>query len=251
MASIWISWGEPFRRKNETCVEAVCRCGAVVVVRLEHGVPRSSGCRACFFKRQTKHGHALWRRTSKTYTNWQQMLARCTDENVVQYQDYGGRGIKVCERWRHSFPNFLADMGERPDGHSLDRIDNEGNYEPGNCRWATRTEQNRNSRRNVLLTHNGETMPISAWAERLGVDDKPIRFRIRRGWSTERALTEPVRDMPNFRKTITHDGVSLTHSQWGERVGLAGGVISKRLRIGWSIEKTLTTPSRKRPRPAA
>lgn len=107
---------------------------------------------------------------------------------------YGGRGIKVCERWMESFANFIADMGARPsEEHSLDRIDNNGNYEPGNCRWATATEQSRNKRNNRLLTVFGETKPLSAWVEdsRCAVSRESLKDRVRRGWDVEKALTTP------------------------------------------------------------
>ena len=103
-----------------------------------------------------RHGHAIGGKPSPTYRSWTAMIARCTYPSQPQYESYGGRGISVCERWR-SFDNFLADMGERPAGTTLDRIDNDGTYEPGNCRWATPTEQQTNKRpgrhRNTVKTH--------------------------------------------------------------------------------------------------
>jgi len=105
---------------------------------------------------------------------------------------YGGRGVTVCSRWE-SFENFLADMGPRPSPkHSIDRIDSGGNYEPGNCRWATRAEQSRNTRRNVLLTFGGQTMCLEDWASQRKMRPHVLGSRIRRGWSIERALTVPV-----------------------------------------------------------
>lgn len=95
------------------------------------------------------HGHARSRKNTPTYRSWVAMRERCGNENAPNYARYGGRGIRVCERWE-SFENFLADMGERADGMTLDRIDNSGNYEPGNVRWATRVEQQRNTRRSKL-----------------------------------------------------------------------------------------------------
>ncbi len=131
------------------------------------------------------------------YVCWQQMNSRCFNPRNRCFPRYGGRGVTVCDRWRHDFAAFLADMGPRPSPkHSIDRIDNSGPYSPENCRWATLTEQNRNKRTNRLLTFHGETLPLSAWAERLGMPENTIRNRLRRGWSDERTLTEPVHFNP-------------------------------------------------------
>ena len=134
----------------------------------------------------------------KTYRNphrerWAGMIERCENPRCASFAHYGARGITVCERWRSSFANFLADMGTPPTtGHTLDRIDNDGNYEPGNVRWATMAEQNRNRRSNRLLTFCGDTMCIVEWGERLGLSGRSIRRRLGRGWSVERALGTPA-----------------------------------------------------------
>jgi transposase len=112
----------------------------------------------------TRHGYY----GTPTYESWTAMLARCRYERHPHFKHYGGRGIEVCERWL-KFENFLADMGERPEGLTLDRIRHNDGYEPGNCRWATETEQHRNTRTNRYVTHEGRTMCASAWAEELGV----------------------------------------------------------------------------------
>jgi hypothetical protein len=121
------------------------------------------------------------------------MKYRCTNPRGRQYPDYGGRGIKVCERWLHSFEAFLEDMGRRPSPkHTLDRYpDNDGNYEPGNCRWATPKEQQRNRRCNRIIEFAGQRLPLSAWGERLGLPPETIAARLDRGCSVERALTAP------------------------------------------------------------
>ena len=111
---------------------------------------------------------------------WHRMLHRCYCQTNPAWKHYGGRGITVCQRWRDSFENFLADMGPKPSPkHSIDRIDNNGNYEPGNCRWATQTEQSRNTRRNVYVTWNNRTMTCAEWAEVLGISRERVRQRIR------------------------------------------------------------------------
>jgi hypothetical protein len=154
-----------------------------------------------------KHGHATEHGgKSREYLSWRSMMQRCTDTNSAAYPRYGGRGIKVCDRWR-KFANFLADMGARPEGKSLDRWpDNDGNYEPGNCRWATPEEQAANTRTNHTITAAGRTQTITAWARELGVDPGAIRYRIdKMGWDPERAVTTPRSTTrgPKSRKDIT------------------------------------------------
>ncbi|MCY1042702.1 hypothetical protein OV208_15360 [Corallococcus sp. bb12-1] len=120
------------------------------------------------------------------------MLTRCTNSNYPGFDKYGGRGITVCERWT-SFENFLADMGERPTGMTLDRIDNNGSYAPGNCRWATLKQQSRNKRSSRNVTIDGVTLTVAGWCERLGVKRATVYDRLKLGWSIERALTIPLR----------------------------------------------------------
>ncbi len=128
------------------------------------------------------------------YRAWEHMKNRCYRPTVPGYKNYGGRGIRVCDRWlgEDGAANFLADMGPRPSAkHSVDRIDNDGDYTPENCRWATRAEQSRNRRRNVMLTHDGLTMCVADWADRLGIKRATLQIRVRRGWSVARMLTTP------------------------------------------------------------
>lgn len=119
------------------------------------------------------------------------MIQRCTNANRPDFAFYGGRGIQVFPAWRASFAKFLADMGERPSPqHSLDRYpDQNGNYEPDNCRWATKHEQMQNTRATKLISFNGETMGLNAWAQKLGIDHSTLQGRFRRGWALEKALT--------------------------------------------------------------
>jgi hypothetical protein len=115
------------------------------------------------------------------------MWYRCTSPKHPHFKDYGGRGIEVCERWK-SFALFLQDVGQRPPGKTLDRLDCHGNYEPGNCRWATSEEQQRNLRTNRLLTFDGKTQCLTAWAKEAGIKKSTLRERLERGWSVEAAL---------------------------------------------------------------
>lgn len=129
--------------------------------------------------------HPLW-------TTWSQMVSRCKNPEHPAFSRYGGRGITVCDQWL-DFGTFVADVGERPAGASIDRIDNGRGYEPGNVRWADRKQQGRNKRNNHLVTAHGETLPISAWAEKTGLSGTVIRRRIAHlGWSHEDAVSRPA-----------------------------------------------------------
>ena len=120
------------------------------------------------------------------------MVARCTNPKWHRYDRYGGRGISVCAKWR-IFEAFLADMGIKPRGFTLERMDNDGNYEPGNCLWATRKTQARNRRGNRLLTLNGVSRSLAEWSDVTGVNYNTLKSRLKYGWSIERVLTVPVR----------------------------------------------------------
>jgi hypothetical protein len=130
-------------------------------------------------------------KTNGTYSSWQAMNRRCFAPNQKFYSFYGGRGITVCERWR-SFVNFLADMGDRPKGATMDRIDCDGHYCPENCRWATRKQQASNRRGRILLDHDGQRMMIWEWARQLNVRTKTLHYRFLRGWTTAEILTTPI-----------------------------------------------------------
>lgn len=130
---------------------------------------------------------------SRTYGSWAKMIARCHNPQTPEYKWYGARGIVVCDRWRHSFSAFRADVGERPSrAHSIDRIDNDRGYEPGNCRWATRAEQSRNTSRNRFYEWRGERLTLTDWSAKLGISPTTLFGRLREGWTLERAFTEPL-----------------------------------------------------------
>lgn len=166
-----------------------CACGTIVVVaqhNLNSGGSKSCGCihHEITRARNTTHGQT---RTA-TYRIWQAMRTRCHNPNSHKYATYGARGITVCERWRHSFENFLADMGERPGGLSLDRIDNDQGYSPENCRWATNAQQMRNRRATVWIVIGGERLTLTDAADKFSIDRKTLRRRIRAGLSGDEAL---------------------------------------------------------------
>lgn len=176
--------------------ECVCDCGQTAIANLQslrRGNTKSCGCLAIEHGQAMNRKHGSYR--SPAYRSWQRMRARCLNPNHKHFANYGGRGVTVCERW-NSFENFLADMGERPEGMTLERIDNSKGYSPDNCRWATRKEQQNNMRRNRILELNGERLNMTQWATRLGVTRKFLERRIDQlRWSVERALTEPRRKL--------------------------------------------------------
>lgn len=158
--------------------------------------------------RKISHGDARKGREAPEYRTWSRMLTRCTNPNDAAYHRYGGRGIVVCSRWATSYEAFLSDMGRRPTPfHSIDRINNDGNYEPGNCRWATKRQQLTNYTRNRYLTLGRRTMTLDAWAEETGVNATTITARLGRGWSEKDALTTP----PGSRKPAPRGRDRKTH----------------------------------------
>ena len=179
-----------------------CQCGNIKITKaalVKSGKTRSCGClrKEMRAAKNLKHGHSRVGAISAEYVAWQNMHARCENPSSDKYKHYGGRGIKVCERWG-DFENFLADMKMRPTPqHSVGRIDNEGDYEPTNCEWQTLSEQRRNMRSNRWITFCGDTLCLEAWADRTGINSATIDWRLRNGWSLERSLTQPVRGKAN------------------------------------------------------
>lgn len=177
--------------KKNSMWNCICMCGVKVIVggsHLKNGHIQSCGClrKEVTSKRSLKHSHAKNKiDTTTTYHAWQDMRKRCTNPNRKEYKNYGGRGINVCDRWTNSFENFLEDMGERPEGLSIDRIDNNGNYEPSNCRWATKKEQCGNKRNNKWITWNGITKIQEYWSREWNLSRRIITYNISQGYSME------------------------------------------------------------------
>lgn len=171
-----------------------CDCGNIVKViakNLKNGRTTSCGCLRDerVSESHLTHGHSSGGGFSLTYRTWGNMLQRCLNKNNPAYHNYGGRGIKICNRWLR-FENFLEDMGERQKGMTIERIDNNGNYEPGNCRWATRKEQCNNKRNNHFLTFNGKTKTVVQWSEIYNIKSHTISKRIKYGWTVEKSLNK-------------------------------------------------------------
>lgn len=180
-----------------------CVCGNVIHrTRSNYGRTNqtaSCGCMtgALVSKANKVHGASLRGTPAfRLFVCWQSMIWRCYNKNRRDYAYYGGRGVVVCERWRNSFQAFALDMGDKPEGMSIDRIDCNGNYEPGNCRWATNKQQSNNKRNNRVIVANGEARTISQWAESLGVDHSAIAYRLRKGWPADAAVSLPKRSKP-------------------------------------------------------
>jgi hypothetical protein len=175
-----------------------CDCGVERLVpgdRLQRGGSLSCGCyaRENAARLGTKHGHYAGGKPSPELRSWLKMKSRCYDPHNNRFDRYGCRGIRVCDRWLHSFENFLADMGPRPSPkHSIDRIDNDKDYCPENCKWSTAREQARNRSTCRYLEHGGKRMLLTDWARELGVTKALLNTRLRRGWSVARTLSTPL-----------------------------------------------------------
>ena len=198
-----------FSNGRRTTWQSVCRCdcGQIVTVpnsALKDGNTQSCGCLQT--ERQiaavTKHGHtSRFRSPTRTWRIWKGVKKRCLNENATDYWKYGGRGIQVCERWL-DFRNFLADMGECPRQLTIERIDSNGHYEPGNCRWATPKEQARNKRTNRIVTYHGVTACVKDVCKAFGIPYERVNSRLKRKWPVELAFSTPdVQGSKAYRKS--------------------------------------------------
>lgn len=175
--------------------ECVCDCGAKGVFNITPLRHRTTTSCGCFHRQQTAkinltHGMA---NRSAEYRAWKAIKGRCTNQNLPEWANYGGRGILVCSRWANSFENFLKDMGPRPSSqHSINRIDNDGPYSPENCNWATYTEQARNKRCNRVLSLDDRSMTLAEWSVQLGINSSSLIERLEK-WPLREALTAPKR----------------------------------------------------------
>lgn len=172
------------------------------------------------------------------YQRWEAMIQRCTNPNAKQYSDYGGRGIKIHEPW-FKFVNFLADMGQPPEKHSLDRINNDFSYSPDNCRWADAKTQHRNTRRNVFIEFFGERKCVAEWAEIYGLRTKTIAYRIKMNWPPEEILgikkreyKLPKRAPKSDCRWIEFDGRKMIVSHWCAELGVCYSTFNRRVNRG-------------------
>ena len=229
---------EPVRRlaNRNIAWSFLCSCGNHCV---KDGYSVRSGkttsCPSCATERTrlalVKHGMT----NTPEYSAWSDIKTRCHNSNRPEYPRYGGRGIKVCDRWLESFDVFLADMGPRlSNQHSIDRINNNGNYEPGNCRWATNKEQVRNRRNTVKITIDGNCKSLAEWCEEYNCSLAAARYRRKKGLTGEAIFLSQV-------KTISFNGIVDTFSGWSKRTGIKPNTISMRVnKYNWPIGKALT-----------
>lgn len=189
-----VSFAGKFGNRPRSFWNCVCDCGNHKVIN-GGSLPCKNGTRSCgcigresTSKRSRTHGMTR----TPTWVSWQSIIQRCYDPKSSNYPRYGSRGIRMCERWRNSFESFLEDVGIRPSlKHSIDRINNDGNYEPENCRWSTDREQSRNRSTNKNITFNGKTQCVRAWEIEMNLKPSTIHARIKRGWSIERSISTP------------------------------------------------------------
>lgn len=196
----------------------------------------AKACRACDtrLRRRVASTNILMVRSNKNsvYGIWLLMVRRCHNQKCKSYPGYGGRGIYVCDRWKNNFECFASDMGPRPEGLSLDRIDNDGPYAPENCRWATRSQQQNNKTNTKRYTYGGLTMTLPEWERHLGFPAPTMRSRVRgEGWSIERAVTTPIGKSTNA-KLIEFNGVTRSVRGWALALGIKSATLRHRLNRG-------------------
>ncbi len=236
------------KRKTLSYWNCRCKCGverAIPSGNLTHS--KSLSCAECASVRIGKKNRRARHYNMPTYRSWQSMKKRCLNETHVAYPKYGGAGIKVSKRWIESFDSFLVDMGARPSlAHSIDRFPNKnGNYEPGNCRWATKTEQNRNKNNNRIIKNGTQSKCMSEWEEETGISRIALRGRLARGWTPEEALSTKMRVFDSHDK-ITIDGETRSLVEWATVSGLTYSVLHHRLERGWPLDRLFSPPRRQR-----
>lgn len=215
--------------------DCVCDCGATKTIsssNLRYGTSRSCGCLARELNSQRSKTHGM--SDTRLFNIWSGMRTRCYNKSDYHYKWYGARGITICDDWKNDFQAFYdwsMQNGYKED-LSIDRIDNDGNYCPGNCRWITHHEQSYNTRSNVYLTYNGETKCVSEWSNIIGISDGTLYHRIKCGWSDEKILTTPIL-IPETQQIILEiDGQKRSIQEWSKISGISTQNIKHRLSVG-------------------
>lgn len=193
----WLTILEVLKKREgrgHVMVRVLCKCGKEFKTRRARVVSGATKACGCYLRKS----NGLYQ--TSEYHCWESIIARCTNQKDPRYKGYGGKGISVCERWRGSFLNFLADMGQRPAPDlSIDRINNDGNYEPGNCRWADSKTQSRNTSRNKFYIYKGQRLILNDWAPILGISKSALRQRLKK-MTVDEAFSKPS----HYKKTSTH-----------------------------------------------
>lgn len=240
---------KPTKRAKKGCnYDCQCLCGNKLIMSNEQLTHLKFPSCGCVKRISHRRKYDLPSPEIPEYNTWIGMKRRCAG-TCGGHSDirYAGRGIKVCERWENSFENFYEDMGPRPSPkHSIDRIDNDGNYSPENCRWALNKQQANNRSSNKFFTMNGETLTIPQWCEKLNLHKGTVQSRIQRGHSFEEAIkpTEKPRTKPETH--LLWKGENLSWREWEGRTKIKASEIRKRLGRGWPVDKALTQPMRGR-----
>ena len=232
--------------RGEKLYRCQCDCGNVGVVRsssLRDGRSSSCGCFAneLTSKRSKTHGMT----NTRLFNIWSGMRSRCYSTTDYHYKWYGARGITMCDEWKNDFQTFYnwAISSGYDDGLSIDRIDNNGNYEPSNCRWTTHAEQMRNQGRNIMLTYNGKTLCAMDWSRETGLSDATIRWRKNKlGWSDEKTLTTPAFVPETVSTTLTVNGETKTIQEWSKYSKISPNVIKHRIHSGWDATSAVMEP---------
>lgn len=226
-----------------------CDCNTQKVVssdELKSGKTQSCGClhreiSSKVLRRMRNEQNADGRSKTRLYKIWKGMKERCYRKTNADYNRYGGRGIQVCSEWRRdffAFKSWALSCGYS-DGLTIDRINNDGDYCPENCRWATISEQSNNRRSNVLLSAYGVTHTMAEWARVVGISTELIWYRLNHGWPVEQAINIPAKKYRNQTYTCGKEAHTIT--EWSKITGLTAQCIRSRLNRGWSIERALTT----------
>ena len=220
-----------------------CDCGNEVKVRgkdLRSGKQISCGC----YKRENISNITHGMSYTRVFRIWADIQQRCDNSNNKAYKYYGARGIVVCDEWK-TFEGFWkwAQLSGYADDLTIERIDVNGNYEPSNCKWIPFSKQARNTRRNRMITYNGENLPMVEWGERLGMGGSAIKSRIDRGYTEEEAVSIPQMK-PQALRYIEYKGKNQTVAKWSKELNISSATIRRRIDVwGWSEEKALSTPT--------
>lgn len=225
--------------KRRSFFNCLCDCGKEKVLcgsDIKKGT-KSCGCLAKenMSRVSTTHGGSK----EKLFNTWCSMKKRCYNPKHKSYKYYGGRGIIICDEWINSYEVFRC--WSLANGYaeklSIDRKNNDGNYEPSNCRWVTDKVQHNNTRANHPLTYNGVTKNVTQWAEELGVSDSAIFQRISKGWSVDKIFTKPFLG----QQKLEYNGLKLTINEWAKKLNIRRALIDQRLKRNWTVEQTLFT----------